>query len=98
MRTHRVSVVLVLACAGAASACPNHTASMGVYDPVDSSIFTIHPTEALPGNATVGAWKLNLTGAMGNSPNATIDGYVSSISADVQSIYYDANFVYIKHT
>ena len=91
---------MALACVPiVAHACEFHTASMGNYEPLDESIFTSEfSVQALPGNATVGAWKLNLTNAVGNSPNATIDALVNTISADVQGIYYDSTFVYIRHT
>jgi hypothetical protein len=54
--------------------------------------------EAISNTATIGGWKLNLTGATGNSPNATINSFINTVSADVQQVWFDSNYVYVKHT
>ena len=71
----------------------------------DAASNAAHPTFAAsssrstPGaNAAVTAWKLNLTSATGTSFNPTINSFINQTSADVQQVWYDATFVYVKHT
>lgn len=54
--------------------------------------------DALAGNAAIGAFKLNLNGATGYSPEPTINSFVSQTLTDVQGIWFDANYIYVKHT
>jgi hypothetical protein len=42
------------------------------------------------------AWKQNLTGVKGTSPNATINNVVSLIDADVRTVAYDTNYAYVR--
>ncbi|MFT3788393.1 MAG: YHYH protein [Tepidisphaeraceae bacterium] len=71
-------------------------ASVNVTTSTGSSTLSSNATAV--GAATVGAWKINTTGAKGSSTNSTINALVSTVSSDVQSVYYDSNFVYVKHT
>jgi hypothetical protein len=43
-------------------------------------------------------WKLNYNSLKGTSPNSTINNLVSQINADVQEVWYDSNYAYIKIT
>src|SRR2546423_1534747 len=47
---------------------------------------------------TVTSGRINPTGARGTSPDPTINNAISSIPADVQEVWYDANSAYIKST
>ena len=46
----------------------------------------------------IGAWKINWTGATGHSLNTTINSFINTIPSDVQSVYFDANYIYVKST
>lgn len=41
-------------------------------------------------------WRLNTTGATGHSTNATINSYVSQITADVREVWSTADYMYVK--
>jgi hypothetical protein len=41
-------------------------------------------------------WRINTTGATGHSTNATINSYVSQITADVREVWNTTDYVYVK--
>src|SRR5205814_2979994 len=43
---------------------------------------------------SITSWKLNTTNAKGHSTDATINSYVSSITADVDRVAYDSTYAY----
>jgi hypothetical protein len=52
-------------------------------------------TAAAITDPAITAWKQNFTGAKGTSTDATINSYVSSVTADVDKIAYDGTFAYM---
>lgn len=56
---------------------------------------TVYPGQVT--NPTITSWKLNTTGQKASSTNAQINGYVSSITADVDTVAFDNSYAY-AHT
>jgi hypothetical protein len=84
---------------GRAMGCPMHEVA-GLAETV-----TLPPQYAFASGdasaaslAPVLAWKLNLSGAHGTSPDATINSYVSQTLADMQTVQFDSTYAYLKIT
>ncbi len=85
-------------------ACPTHSMltaeEVAGIDRSNAALVHTHSAgaDSLAGNNVIGAFKLNLTGATGHSPNATINSFVSLTQSDVQEVWFDASYIYVKHT
>src|SRR5215212_6171493 len=96
------SAAVILSATSAALACQDHaftwepqpaSKSSSEYAGV-SALLTA--SEATVTDPAILAWKQNLTGAKGTSPNTTINNIVSQIPADVQTVYYNTSNVYVN--
>jgi hypothetical protein len=98
----RAACVTVGLATAVASACPMHAGMTAaqVTEIDAANALQRHPSsDAAPaGSAAIGTWKLNYNGATGHSANATINSLISSTQTDVQQVWFDANYIYVKHT
>lgn len=93
------SVIVMVLVAGVASAHPghDHSSPSGIWPEHDETDDFAQESVALASAAPVQAtvWKL-ADGTTGTSPNATINASVSSVIADVNTVAYDDDYVYIR--
>jgi hypothetical protein len=95
-------VLAVVPSAKLVQACEYDLGQVWTFDPAPASQTpqVVSTTEPLaPTNlAPIAAWKLNTGSVTGHSSNATINSFVSQEQADVQQVWYDGGYVYVKHT
>ena len=59
-------------------------------------LFALSAAQAAAQTAYLTSWEINTTSATGHSTNATINGLVSQIAADVREVWSTSDYVYVK--
>jgi hypothetical protein len=77
---------------------PDPTGTSGQTPSFGEAAGGVFLVEGSVGLAPVTGWKLNLSNATGQSPNPQMNALVSQISADVQQVWFDSSYVYVRHT
>lgn len=90
--------ILSLAIASALQACPTHVDfTTADQIPAQSPVNSPAASGGL-NDAPVIPWKLNYNSLKGTSTDATINTYVSQTNADVQEVWSDTSYAYVKIT